>query len=93
MEVAGVGARKQFWFDATQTNLADAVGLTPVHVNRTLQMLRSDGLIRTQSRIIYVDDWPALARCGDFDGDYLLLSCDSPSGKGADGLIQSVQLH
>lgn len=73
MEASALGTRNQFWFDVTQTNLADATGLTPVHVNRTLQALRREGLIRTDSRMIYVDDWQRLTSVAEFDPDYLLL--------------------
>lgn len=80
MEAAGVGTRQQFWFDISQSNLADAVGLTSVHVNRTLQTLRGEGLIRTHSRNIYVDDWPRLAEVAEFDPDYLLLGVRRENG-------------
>ena len=75
MELAGLASRDHFWFDITQSNLADAVGLTAVHVNRTLQALRAKGLIRTLSHTIYVDDWGRLADVAEFDPDYLLLKC------------------
>ena len=61
-----------FDFPVTQTQLADATGLTSVHVNRTLQTLRADGLIQSCARsVIRVPDWDALATAGEFDPDYL----------------------
>ena len=59
-----------FPFPITQTQLADVCGLTAVHVNRTLQTLRGEGLadIRHNARIF---DWEALVEAGDFDADYL----------------------
>lgn len=75
MEMAGLGRRDHFWFDVSQSNLADAAGLTSVHVNRILQRLRTEGLIRTMSRTVYVDDWDRLTKVAEFDPDYLLLSC------------------
>lgn len=59
-----------FPFAVTQSQLADATGLTPVHVNRTLQVMRKEGLveIRRNARIF---DWNALMETGDFDSDYL----------------------
>ena len=57
----------------TQTDLADATGLTPVHVNRTLQLLRSDGLIQLQGRRLIVPDLAALMRVGLFTPNYLHL--------------------
>jgi CRP-like cAMP-binding protein len=59
-----------FPFPLTQTHLADATGLTPVHVNRTVQGLRRDGLadVRHNARI---PDWKALVKAADFNPDYL----------------------
>lgn len=56
----------------TQFAFADILGLTPVHVNRTLQRLRGEGLIDTVDRSIQrILDWKDLARVGDFDPGYL----------------------
>ena len=54
----------------TQVVLADALGLTPVHVNRTLQWLR-EGLIEFGGGTLTVLDWPGLKRAGGFDPAYL----------------------
>src|SRR5258708_7838156 len=56
-----------------QEQLGDVVGLTPVHVNRTLQALAVDGLIRRDKRHITVLDWEALRSAGDFSTLYLHL--------------------
>ncbi|RWP96594.1 MAG: Crp/Fnr family transcriptional regulator [Mesorhizobium sp.] len=55
----------------TQAALGDAVGLSAVHVNRTLQALRGDGLIATSGTKLRALDWPGLVRAGDFDPTYL----------------------
>jgi CRP-like cAMP-binding protein len=62
-----------FPFPVTQTQLADVTGLTSVHVNRTLQVLRAEGLadIKYNARIF---DWAALVEAGDFDPDYLQIN-------------------
>jgi CRP-like cAMP-binding protein len=57
----------------TQEQLADAVGLTSVHVNRTLKSLEADGLIRRTKRIISFPDWKRLREVGDFNQRYLHL--------------------
>jgi CRP-like cAMP-binding protein len=57
----------------TQAELGDALGLSTVHVNRTLQELRGDGLIRTTSGTVAVLDWEALRNAGEFDETYLHL--------------------
>jgi hypothetical protein len=51
----------------TQEQLGDATGLTGVHVNRTMQGLRSDGLISSDKRAITIEDWTGLTSVGDFD--------------------------
>jgi CRP-like cAMP-binding protein len=55
----------------TQEDLGDATGLTAVHVNRTLQRLRADGLIELSRRVLTVKDLPGLQRLAQFDGSYL----------------------
>ena len=60
-----------FPFGVTQTQLADATGLTGVHVNRTLQALRHEGIAHVSSRAVHIPDWEALAETGDFDAGYL----------------------
>jgi len=57
----------------TQNDLADATGLTPVHVNRTLQDLRRDGLIELHGRRLTVPDLAALAVAAMFNPNYLHL--------------------
>jgi DNA-binding transcriptional regulator LsrR (DeoR family) len=62
-----------FILPLTQEQLADMIGLTPVHVNRTLKQLESEGLIVRKVRDVTIPDWAALARAGDFDPEYLRL--------------------
>jgi len=62
----------------TQTDLADATGLTAVHVNRTLQDLRGRGLVRTSGRRLVVPDLDALKRISMFNPNYLHLNRQSP---------------
>jgi CRP-like cAMP-binding protein len=61
-------------FPATQTHLADMIGLTSVHVNRTLQALRQEKVVDLHSRMIHILDWDRMVRIGDFDPDYLRLA-------------------
>lgn len=58
----------------TQEELGDATGLTAVHVNRTLQRLRADGLIELSRRVLTVKDVSALKRLAQFDGTYLQIT-------------------
>lgn len=71
LEQAGLGTRTRFELHVTQSQLADALGLTPVHLNRVMQTLRQEGLIATQHREIQIACWDHLARVGDFDEGYL----------------------
>lgn len=63
--------RNSFILPLTQSDLADALGLTPVHVNRKLQALRHDHLIRLKSRNIEILDLPFLKASVSFDPAYL----------------------
>ena len=51
---------ERFHFPLTQEELAEATGLSVVHVNRTLQTLRAAGLIVLEARRLAMPDWPAL---------------------------------
>lgn len=73
MEQAGLGTRTSYLFGATQDQLADALGLTAVHVNRTLQRLRGEGVVATHSHRVEILDWERLADIAEFDPAYLLL--------------------
>lgn len=55
----------------TQADLADTVGLTPVHVNRTLQQLRRDGLITLANKRLVIPDLGRLRRAAMFNDNYL----------------------
>lgn len=54
-----------------QSDLADLLGLSPVHVNRVLQSLRADGLIHLRSKWLEVCNYPGLAAVAEFDPSYL----------------------
>jgi CRP-like cAMP-binding protein len=70
-EKAGLGARETFDLPMTQEQLGDALGLTAVHVNRTLKSLENDGLIMRSKRSVTVADWRGLQSVGDFTSNYL----------------------
>lgn len=55
----------------TQVEIADSVGLTPVHVNRTLKRLRDEGLIELSEKRLTILDPKALAKAAGFDSGYL----------------------
>jgi CRP-like cAMP-binding protein len=74
LEVAELGEMTNYTLPITQDQLADAVALTSVHVNRTLMKLEADGLIKRTKREITIDDWTKLAKAGDFHSRYLHLA-------------------
>ena len=56
----------------TQGQLADATGMTSVHVNRTLQKLRREGILDwPRGSMVRIPRWDHLAAIGDFDEAYL----------------------
>ncbi|WP_419826315.1 Crp/Fnr family transcriptional regulator [Sphingomonas sp.] len=55
----------------TQEQLADALGLTSVHVNRTMQQLRTEGMVVTATRTVTLPDVAGLRQIGGFDPGYL----------------------
>ena len=57
----------------TQAEMADALGLTSVHVNRVLQELRGENLISLNGGFLKVLDWDGLQKAGEFDPVYLHL--------------------
>jgi CRP-like cAMP-binding protein len=77
-EAAGQGDRQSYALPITQTDLADATGLTNVHVNRTLKELRARGIVTAQSGTVTILDWDQLVSVGDFNDAFLLLDGPSP---------------
>lgn len=74
MEAAGLGSRTAYELPTTQERLAEATGLTTVHVNRTLQDIRARGLLDFRNRRVEICDWQGLAELAEFDPSFLMLS-------------------
>jgi CRP-like cAMP-binding protein len=60
-------------FPLTQEELAQATGMTPVHVNRMLQQLRVEGLIELKNKVLTVLEPKRLMEIGQYDPSYLHL--------------------
>ena len=73
MEMAGLTVRKGFAFPLSQPDLADICGLSNVHVNRSLQSMRRDGLIVLAKGRLVVPDISRLSKAAGFDPSYLHL--------------------
>lgn len=73
MQVVGLSQGHRFPFTLTQSELADVVGLSTVHVNRTLRELRETGLLEWDGSVVEIRDYPGLVALSDFDDAYLSL--------------------
>ncbi|MGI4793193.1 MAG: Crp/Fnr family transcriptional regulator [Janthinobacterium lividum] len=69
----GLAKGEMYSFPLTQTELGDALGLTPVHVNRVLKDLREEHLIAMERRMLKVLDVEGLQTVAAFDKEYLHL--------------------
>ena len=61
----------RFRLPLTQTQMADMLGLSSIHVNRILRELREQGLMTWSSGEIAISDWDGLVRLAEFDPTYL----------------------
>lgn len=59
-----------FSLPMTQMHLADATGLTPVHINRSLKALQGQGVEFRRGHVL-IKDWLTLTKVGDFNAGYL----------------------
>jgi CRP-like cAMP-binding protein len=71
MRAAGLLNHDRYSFPITQQHLSDALGLSAVHTNRTLQALRGEGLLSFQGGELVIMDWAGLTAAGEFDAGYL----------------------
>ena len=62
-----------YFMPLTQARLGEALGLSVVHVNRTMSTLRERGLIALASRQVHILDWDGLRQIAEFDPLYLHL--------------------
>ena len=71
--IGGLAHGDSYQFPLTQIELGECLGLTSVHVNRTLQELRRLGLVELEGRWMRILDFDQLKRVADFDDAYLYL--------------------
>ncbi|QHO71346.1 Crp/Fnr family transcriptional regulator [Bradyrhizobium sp. CCBAU 051011] len=57
----------------TQSGLADACGISPVHANRVIRELSRSNILQWQARTITINNWNELVRLAEFAPDYLRL--------------------
>jgi len=73
LQMAGLVRDNGFDLPLSQPDLGDVCGLSSVHVNRSLQALRSDGLIATEKGRLVIPDIAKLSDAAGFDPAYLHL--------------------
>jgi CRP-like cAMP-binding protein len=73
-EAAGLGTPERFDLPMSPQHIADATGLTPVHVNRMLMALANDGIIEHAKREVRISDWDRMRHVAGFEIDYLHMS-------------------
>ena len=71
LKLVGLATREGYACPLSQYMLADALGLSAVHVNRVLRELREDGLVTFQHGQVTFDDFDGLVTIAEFDWHYL----------------------
>ncbi|GHC22492.1 Crp/Fnr family transcriptional regulator [Aidingimonas halophila] len=67
----GEGANGRFRLPLSQEQLADALGLSAVHISRTFSILHDEGLVNRERHQVELFDLDALADVATFDACYL----------------------
>ncbi len=71
LSLVGLGSRAGYACPLTQYLLADAIGLSAVHVNRVLRQLREQGLVTCRDGFVTFDDYDRLVEFAHFEMSYL----------------------
>jgi CRP-like cAMP-binding protein len=80
LAAVGLSDGRRFTLGITQTDLAEACGLTNVHVNRVMRRLREQGLCVFRSSVVEILNVEGLAARGQFLSEYLYLSSSPTKG-------------
>lgn len=73
LQAVGLAENYRCQLPISQINLADALGLTPVHVNRVLRDMRDQTLITLDAHTLVIKAWDELVCIAGFDPTYLNL--------------------
>ena len=79
LDAHGLADDMGYHLPMTQAELADALGLTPVHLNRVIRSLEVDGLLVRSKRDISFPDWERMRDIADFNDRYLHLAVQKSS--------------
>ena len=71
LALVGMGSQAGFACPLTQYHLADALGLSAVHVNRVLRKLREEGLVTFRDGQVSFENYDGLVALAEFDPEYL----------------------
>ena len=80
LDAFGLADDMGYHLPMTQAELADALGLTPVHLNRVIRGLEVDGLLNRSKRNISFPDWERMIDLADFNDRYLHLAEQDSGG-------------
>jgi CRP-like cAMP-binding protein len=72
-EAVGLATGHRCSLPISQIDLADALGISNVHINRVLQEMRRKGLVTLNSNTLVIHAWDELIRAAEFDETYLHL--------------------
>lgn len=72
--IVGLADETGYALALTQTDIAECLGLTPVHVNRTLKELRERSMVEFRSGRVDLLNLAALRQAAEFDPGYLYLN-------------------
>ena len=78
LERVGFVESSTYELPLTQQDLGDTLGLTSIHVNRSLRELREANLVTVKGGKVFVHNVERLKRFAGFDGAYLNLGSDKP---------------
>jgi CRP-like cAMP-binding protein len=71
LHLVGLATEAEFECPLSQFVLADALGLTPIHINRVLRQLRERNLLTMRQRKVHIHDLSGLRKLAGFRGGYL----------------------
>ena len=73
LDLVGLAEGLEYDLSLTQAEISECLGLTSVHVNRTLKELREGGLAEFRAGRVTILDLAGLRRVAEFDPAYLYL--------------------
>ncbi len=79
LQTVGLAQEHECDVPLTQTELADTLALSAVHVNRTLMDMRRSGMVTFQNKHLTIHDHGSLRNAAGFNPAYLYLDAERPS--------------